>query len=245
MKAQYPEITSPAKNDPRPDQSLKRGLSVVENGGASLINAVIFDLDNCLAAADEVGDALLEPMFAAVAGANNGTLSHQQLAHAFADCWRLPLDAVARKHGFSDEMLAAGWAAGKRIAVSNRMHGYGDLGVLAELDAHLFVVTSGFRTLQQSKIEALGLTNIADVYIDAIDEPGRQGKEGIFREILAQYRFKPEAVLVVGDRPDSEIEAGNRLGIPTAQILRPGVARGTNATHYIHGLGELRRIIGQ
>jgi FMN phosphatase YigB (HAD superfamily) len=50
-------------------------------------------------------------------------------------------------------------------------------------------------------------------------------------------------VLVVGDNPKSEIEAGNRLGMPTVQILRPGVARGATATHYIHELSELLAII--
>lgn len=42
-----------------------------------------------------------------------------------------------------------------------------------------------------------------------------------------------DEVLVVGDNPDSEIEAGNRLGLRTVQVLRPGVPRGNNATHYI------------
>jgi hypothetical protein len=35
------------------------------------------------------------------------------------------------------------------------MHGYGDLALLAEIPAKLLLVTSGFRRLQESKIEAL------------------------------------------------------------------------------------------
>jgi putative hydrolase of the HAD superfamily len=69
------------------------------------------------------------------------------------------------------------------------------------------------------------------------------GKEGIFRKILEQNQLSPEEALVVGDNPDSEIAAGNRVGIPTVQILRPGVPRGENATHYISGLEELRGLI--
>jgi putative hydrolase of the HAD superfamily len=108
----------------------------------------------------------------------------------------------------------------------------------------LLLVTSGFRTLQESKIEALGLRSRFDaVHVDAIDEADRKGKDGIFRDILERYGFEPERVLVVGDNPESEIEAGNRLGMATVQILRPGVARGATATHYIHGLSELRAII--
>jgi putative hydrolase of the HAD superfamily len=52
-------------------------------------------------------------------------------------------------------------------------------------------------------------------------------------------------VLVVGDNPDSEIEAGNRLGIPTVQVLRPGVPHGNNATRYIHDLVELKGLLKQ
>jgi FMN phosphatase YigB (HAD superfamily) len=49
----------------------------------------------------------------------------------------------------------------------------------------------------------------------------------------------------VGDNPDSEIEAGNRLGITTVQILRLGVPHGNNATQYIHDLAELKGLLMQ
>jgi putative hydrolase of the HAD superfamily len=209
-----------------------------------MIAAVIFDLDNCLAAADEPGRELLEPMFAAIRRANDGLLSDDALERAFEDCWRLPLDTVAEKHGFSHAMLAAGWEAGQRIRVDTPMRGYSDLGALGELGVKLCLVTSGFRALQESKIEALGVrSRFEAVYVDAIDEADREGKDGIFRGILQRYRFEPECVLVVGDNPESEIEAGNRLGMPTVQILRPGIARGATATHYIHDLRELHVII--
>jgi putative hydrolase of the HAD superfamily len=209
-----------------------------------MITAVIFDLDNCLAAADGIGHELLEPMFAAIRRANRGSLSDAALEGAFADCWRLPLDAVARKHGFSDEMLAAGWAVASQIEVQTPMTGYPDLAMLEDLPAKRFLVTSGFRGMQESKIDALGVRPLFDaVYVDAIDEPNRKGKPAIFREILERYHLDAANVLVVGDNPDSEIEAGRRLGMPTAQILRPGVGRGENAMHYIHELGELRELL--
>ena len=80
---------------------------------------------------------------------------------------------------------------------------------------------------------------LSAVFVDAIDEPNRKGKEGIFQQILETYQLAPADVLVVGDNPDSEIEAGNRLGLTTVQILRPGVPRADNATLYIHSLIEL------
>jgi putative hydrolase of the HAD superfamily len=141
-------------------------------------------------------------------------------------------------------MIAAGWTMFTRTTVSGPMHGYGDLAVLAELPVRRFLVTSGFRRLQESKVKALGIAHLFEaIHIDAIDEPGSQGKERIFRAILEDHGFKPEQVMVVGDNPDSEIAAGNRLGLTTVQILRPGVVRGTNASHYIFTLAELKTFL--
>ncbi len=209
-----------------------------------MIKAIIFDLDNCLSAADEPGRQLLEPMFAAIREANKGHVRSDQLAAAFEACWRHPLDWVAHTYGFSNEMLAAGWAAGKQIEVQQPMHGYPDLAELARLDAKLFLVSSGFRRLQESKVRALGIASrFAAVYIDAIDDPNRLGKRAIFSEILTTYHLAPEEVLVVGDNPDSEIKAGNSLEIPTVQILREGVPHSENARYHITDLCELRRLL--
>ncbi len=211
-----------------------------------MIRAIIFDLDNCLSAADEPGKELFEPFFDAIRRANQGRLSDQELADAFSDCWRHPLDFVAEKHGFSEDMLAAGWTVSARLEVAAPMRGYSDLDMLAELPVERFLVTSGFRRLQESKIKALGFARLfTAIYVDAIDEAGRKGKQSTFVEILDTYHLQPEEVLVVGDNPDSEIDAGNRLGITTVQILRPGVPRGNNATHHVHDLTELKGLVMQ
>jgi putative hydrolase of the HAD superfamily len=209
-----------------------------------VIKALIFDLDSCLCAANEVGDQLFQPSFDAIRQANHGAVSEHSLKQAFTDCWRFPFNDVARKHGFSDEMTKAGFAAFARIEVAEPMHGYGDLHVLHELSQQLFLVTSGFRRLQETKINALAIRPIfTEITIDAIDETGPRGKLRIFEEILKKHSFNPEEVVVVGDNPNSEIAAGNRLGIKTVQVLRPGVPRGDNATHHINSLGELREFL--
>jgi len=209
-----------------------------------VIRALIFDLDSCLAAADEVGESLFVPAFQAIRSASNGEISADQLGAAFADCWRFPFDFIADKYHFSPAMRSAGFAAFSQIEVCQPMHGYGDLGVLAKIPAKLFLVTSGFRCLQESKISALGIAHLfAEVHIDAIDEACPKGKLHAFAEILQTHRLSPKEVLVVGDNPDSEIAAGNRLGMTTIQILRPGVAVSPAATHRIHRLGELSQFI--
>lgn len=206
-----------------------------------MIEALLFDLDSCLCAANEVGDHLFAPAFDAIRAANNGTVSEQAIQSAFADCWRFPFDSVASQYGFSERMRAAGFDAFSRIEVREPMRGYPDLPILAELQPRLFMVTSGFRCLQQSKVNALGIAHLfTAIFIDAIDEPGRKGKQKLFETILEQFHFRPAEVLVVGDNPESEIAAGNRLGIQTVQILRPGVPPTPSATWRIHTLAELK-----
>jgi putative hydrolase of the HAD superfamily len=141
-------------------------------------------------------------------------------------------------------MLEAGWNAAAKAEVAVPLHGYPDLGALREFPAELFLVTSGFRRLQESKISALRIGQLfAEVHVDAIDEANRKGKRRIFEDIMSSRGLTPDEVLVVGDNPDSEIDAGNQLGIKTVQILRPGVTRGDNASYYIDELAELKDLL--
>lgn len=209
-----------------------------------MIRAVLFDLDTCLAPANEVGEELYAPAFEAIRQANDGAVSEETLARAFADCWRHPLDWVAERHGFTPAMREAGWRIFVTLETDRPMRGYGDLDALNGLPVRMFLVTSGFRRLQTSKVRALGLERwMEGVHIDAIDEPNRPGKLRLFEQILATHGLQPAETLVVGDNPEAEIAAGNRLGMPTVQILRPGVARGGNATHEIRSLHELRSLL--
>lgn len=206
--------------------------------------ALIFDLDNCLAPADEPGRALMAPVFDAVRAANHGRLGEAELAAAFEDSWRLPFDDVARRYGFSDEMRRAGWRAVCGIEVTRPMHGYGDLDLLPRLGDRRFLVTSGFRRLQESKVRALGIGPLfEEVVVDAIDEPDHPGKEGAFADLLARRRLERPDVWVVGDNPDAELAAARRLGLRAVQMVRPGVVAAPEVEFRVGGLAELGRLL--
>lgn len=208
------------------------------------IRAAIFDLDNCLAAADEAGEALFAPAFAAIRVANHGRLSKDELRRAFADMWRHALDHVAREHDFSDEMLQAGRRAFATIEVKEPLRGYADLWEIEKLPLERFLVTSGFRRLQESKIAALGIERLfREIEVDAIDETPRRPKQERFAAIAARHGWPPGEVLVIGDNADSEIAAGNELGMPTVQTLRPGVPPASHARWRIKSFGELPKLI--
>ena len=205
-----------------------------------MIDAVIFDLDSCISAADEPGRQLFEPTFAAIRAANQGGLSESELERAFTDMWRLAFDFVAEKHQFTKTMKEAGWRVLSEMEVTTPMHGYGDLGVLHELNARKFLVTSGFRRLQESKIRALNIAPLfTQIVVDAIDEPNLRGKFVIIQELMRSHQLASARMLIVGDNPDSELAAGRKLGIRTVQTLRPGVPRDPQATHHITSFHEL------
>ena len=74
---------------------------------------------------------------------------------AFRDCRRLSF--VAREHGFSSATIEAGRPVLSETVARRPMRGYPDLPVLRDLPVKRFLVTTGFRRLQESKVEALGV----------------------------------------------------------------------------------------
>jgi hypothetical protein len=89
-----------------------------------MTKALIFDLDNCLAAANEVGEEHFEPAFDAIRKANRGILSDDSLRAALAETWRRPLEWVAAKYGLSQAMLAAGWSVFLTLEATRLISGH-------------------------------------------------------------------------------------------------------------------------
>lgn len=209
-------------------------------------SSIIFDLDNCLCAADEVGQGFHAPVFAAIRRCNEGALTDAALSEAFADCMRFPFDEVAEKFGFTRAMRDAGLRVLESLEVVTPMHGYGDLHVLRELQARRFLVTSGFVKLQRSKIAMLGVGPWFEaVRIDAVGKQPRRGKRAVFEDLVRHFALRAGQVWVVGDNARSEIAAGNQLGMRTVQILRPGVERSDAARYTVKNLFELKALIGR
>jgi FMN phosphatase YigB (HAD superfamily) len=207
---------------------------------------IIFDLDNCLAPVDRGNHALFRPVIAAIEKANEGTLSASALAAAFEDLWHLPMDLIEARHNFSPAMRIAARAAYRDLVVTPPIAAYADVSLLERFQVEKFLVTTGFPRLQESKIHALELgRHFRQIYIDRVEDARRIGKIGYFARILQDCRLAPHEALVVGDNPDSEIDAGNRLGIPTAQILRPGIASGNKATFLVRDLAELLQLVSR
>jgi FMN phosphatase YigB (HAD superfamily) len=89
----------------------------------------------------------------------------------------------------------------------------------------LYVVTAGHRRIQQAKIRALGLRRLP--YLHAVFYTGLLAGRGKLDYLRRVQRFEPDPqrILVVGDRPDSEIRAARQLGMWAVRRLGGEFAR--------------------
>jgi FMN phosphatase YigB (HAD superfamily) len=85
----------------------------------------------------------------------------------------------------------------------------------------IFVVSFGEPRIQHAKIKALGLEDHPLIErIAYADRDKLLTKEAAFRQIQRDLTLPGEEMLIVGDRPMSEIRAGNELGMHTVRVRR-------------------------
>jgi FMN phosphatase YigB (HAD superfamily) len=97
---------------------------------------------------------------------------------------------------------------------------------LKERGVRIFVVSFGDPETQRAKVAALGLDREPSIdHVFYADTSHVMTKEAFFRSILRNAESDPRRVLVVGDRPSSEIRAGKALGMHTVRLRGGEFAR--------------------
>ncbi len=133
----------------------------------------------------------------------------------------LVFDEIARRYALDDEVIARAYRAYNSDEVGLIQPFPDVLPTLRELrgrDVLCFLLTSGLYRRQTTKIERLGLREAFDDIVVNDVERGEVLSESL-RFLLHKHSVQPEETLVVGDRPQEEIHAGNRLGAVTAQMM--------------------------
>jgi putative hydrolase of the HAD superfamily len=209
---------------------------------------VIFDLDDTLFPVSSLPPELLGPACEAarVANVGAGAVSTERLERALADARRRPFLRVAQIHGLPEQVISAWRAVHRSIVVSGPLTPFEDVvPVLTAMPQRRFLVTTGFRCFQQSKLAALGVADLFEkIYIDAVDEPALHvGKLDTFRRVLEDSGLAAHEVIVVGDDAESELAAGRALGMVTVQVLRPGIAAAEDVDHRITSFYDLPRSV--
>lgn len=197
-----------------------------------LITTVIFDLDDTLydcfrqrvrAAHRHAAEAMARAGVPATparifrarmrAFADNPTLAHidAEVCRQFGVRDGERLHALAKAAYFSTPVGKLTLFRGAR-ALLRWLKGHG---------VHVVLATFGDPATQQAKVRSLGLDREpALAAIHYADTSNVVTKEAVFRRILREHERDPRRILVVGDRPSSEIRAGRELGMHTVRIRR-------------------------
>jgi FMN phosphatase YigB (HAD superfamily) len=206
--------------------------------------AVVYDLDQTILPASAVPEDTFFPIYDAIRQANNGQVPEAELEEALKKIRTVSMDVIVKEHKFSAEMEAAAKHAFLNSNYQFSLTPFDDFSVLKHIPGKRFLVTSGIPKMQQAKFDSLFEDGyFTDIYVDDIYDENRLGKKKIFEKIALDYKLIPDLVWIVGDNPDSEITAGNELGMKTVQIIRPGIEQSDKASYVVCSFFELNDLI--
>jgi putative hydrolase of the HAD superfamily len=200
--------------------------------------AIIYDLDNTLFPVPSIGEELFKPVFDLIATSGDHDADMDAIKQ---DMMRIPFRVVAEQFGFSKELSEKAIAIMEDIEYNKSIETFKDYSIIKQLPGERFLVTTGFRKMQASKVKNMG---IAEDFIEFhIVDPTITSKKEVFADILQRYNYRPEEVLVVGDDPDSELKAARELGIDTV-LYKPMQGVNTSGiTYCINNYSELKDIL--
>ncbi len=174
------------------------------------VAAVIFDLDNTIYSVYSIGDELFKPLFGLIEKSNE---FNENLADIQQDVMRIPFQKVALTYQFSEKLIEESLEVLNGLTADLEMHAFDDYDATKGISCMKFLVTVGFSKMQEGKIKSLGIDK--DFHEIHIIDPRKSDrtKKDVFADIIQRHRLNPAEVVVVGDDPDSEIQAAKELGM--------------------------------
>jgi len=201
------------------------------------VKAIIYDLDNTIFPVSSIGDKLFGPLFDLIAQSGQHNDRMEDIRYAIM---RTPFRIVAQRHNFSDELTQKAIELQDTIEYTGEILPFEDYPETRNIPGERFLVTTGFKTMQLSKIRQLGIT--ADFKEVHVVNPVENSKKEVFADILKRYDYKPEEVLVIGDDPESEIAAAKELNIPTVLYDKTSTFSKDEADYTIDHFSALKDI---
>jgi putative hydrolase of the HAD superfamily len=204
-----------------------------------MIKLLIFDLDNTLFDTyNQLGIEVLDKMIERM---KKFGLTKEQESALRQKYHITGFRILAEQLGFSDEMKTIGIETYKSMDLT-KIKPFDDVKLIPALKQKKTLVTSGLIDVQMRKVEILGLNGVFDEVV--VDESSsHENKQRIFAGMMKKYNAKPAETMIIGDNPESELAAGNNLGIITVQILRrPDMLKG-KADYHVKDLHEVEKIL--
>lgn len=170
--------------------------------------AIIFDLDNTIYAVSSIAKDLFATLFKMLE--ESGELAHN-INRVKQELMRKPFHVVAEKYRFSPDLTRRGIDLLENLSYEGPIAPFADYASTKTLPLEKYLVTSGFRCLQQSKIRRMELEqDFKEIHIVDVET---STKKEVFASILQRHGYQPADVLVVGDDPESELKAAQELGL--------------------------------
>lgn len=201
--------------------------------------AFIYDLDNTVFPVPSIGDKLFASLFRLIQENGQFTGSFDKIRD---EIMRTPFQVVAQKYHFSPELTRQGIALLRNLIYEGDMQPFPDYAEIRRIPGDRFLVTTGFRKLQESKIRALGIAADFRQVIVVDPDTSDKTKKDIFAGIIGQHGYQPAQVLVIGDDPASEIKAARELGLDTVLYDKENRHPHAVATFRISDFRELARL---
>lgn len=202
--------------------------------------AIILDLDNTVYPVASIGEELFKPLFHLLEKRGEYTGDLEVIK---TEIMRKPFQKVAEEFSFSDQLTDEGVALLANLTYDKQMSAFEDYAEFKNIPGNKFLVTTGFTKLQQSKVKQLGLENDF-VEIHIVDPKiSDKTKKDIFQDIMARHQYTPAEVLVVGDDPNSEIQAALDLGIDVVLYDKLNFNPDVTVLNRITDFGQLKDFI--
>jgi putative hydrolase of the HAD superfamily len=179
-----------------------------------MIKALITDLDNTIYPVTSIGDRLFAPLMDLLEE-HKDEIGEENIQEIKKEIMKKPFQKIADKYGLKPELKQQGIELLSNLTYDRPMQTYDDYRIMQQVKAQKFLVTMGFTKMQQNKLDLLSLREDFQDAIVVDPELTDKTKLHAFKDIISKYDLKPEEVLIIGDDADSEIKAGNDLGMPT------------------------------
>lgn len=174
--------------------------------------ALIYDMDNTLFPVSDIGPELFRPLFDRIEASDSYS---EQMDNIKKDLMRKPFQEVAKTYDFDNQLIHDGDKILSELTYEKEIKLFEDYPAILELPGERFLVTTGYKKMQQSKINSMGVSKDFKDIIVVDPSISNLTKKDIFAQIMSKNGYLPNDILVIGDDPDSEIKAAKELGIET------------------------------
>jgi putative hydrolase of the HAD superfamily len=204
---------------------------------------LILDLDDTIFPTKSMDNKLFEPFWNDLIQRLKSSFDQLNIKNIIYDLWERPIDFVIKKYQIPQEIIIESLKILNDLNIDLKIYPFPDYKYLKDLLIPKFLITTGITNLQKAKIKALKIENDFTEIIINDTIINNKTKKDLFIGLINKYNLIPEKTYVIGDNPDSEIEAGNVLKMITIQILRDNVIKGDNAKYYINLFYDLAMIM--